>query len=134
MPLTLEIDVQDYEHTDTNVTNQYENQTLEIEAQSCERADINVTDQYEHADINVTNQYENLTLELEAQGCEHADVIVTNQYENLTLEIIDAPIGGGSDVLISKVAGNRLEAKPDGLYVKDRLEPDPVAYYLLSRG
>ncbi len=64
-----------------------------------------------------------LNIEIEVQGC-----------ENLTLEIIDAPIGGGGVVAISGVADNRLEAKPDGLYVRDRLDPDPVAYYLLSRG
>lgn len=75
-----------------------------------------------------------LNIEIEVQGCESSDINVTNQCETLTLEIIDAPTGGGSDVSISKVADNRLERKPDGLYVRDRLDPDPVAYYLLSRG
>ena len=75
-----------------------------------------------------------LTLKIEVQDCEHADISVTNQCEMLTLEIIDAPTGGSSDVSISKVADNRLERKPDGLYVRDRLDPDPVSYYLLSRG
>ena len=63
-----------------------------------------------------------LNIEIEVQDC-----------ETLTLEIIDAPIGGGG-VAISGVADNRLEAKLDGLYVRDRLDPYPVAYYLLSRG
>lgn len=61
-------------------------------------------------------------------------LIVDSIEQSLTLEIIDAPTGGGGDVSISKVADNRLERKPDGLYVRDRLAPDPVAYYLLSRG
>lgn len=75
-----------------------------------------------------------LNIEIEVQGCEQADINVTQQCETLTLEIIDAPTGGSGDVSISKVADNRLERKPDGLYVRDRLDPDPVAYYLLSRG
>ena len=61
-------------------------------------------------------------------------LIVDSVEQSLTLEIIDAPTGGSGDVSISKVADNRLEHKPDGLYVRDRLDPDPVAYYLLSRG
>ncbi len=64
-----------------------------------------------------------LNIEIEVQDC-----------ETLTLEIIDASSGGGGNVSISKVADNRLERKPDGLYVSDRLDPDPVSYYLLSRG
>lgn len=60
--------------------------------------------------------------------------IKVQDRECLTLEIIDACMGGGGDVSISKAEDNRLERKPDGLYVKDRLDPDPVAYYLLSRG
>lgn len=71
-----------------------------------------------------------LTLTIEVQGCEQADINVTNQCETLTLEITD----GAAAVAISGVADNRLEMKDDGLYVKDRLDPDPVAYYLLSRG
>lgn len=35
---------------------------------------------------------------------------------------------------ISDEPNNRLERRLDGLYVRDRLDPDPVAYYLLSRG
>lgn len=35
---------------------------------------------------------------------------------------------------ISNEPNNRLERRLDGLYVRDRLDPDPVAYYLLSRG
>lgn len=72
-----------------------------------------------------------LKIEIEVQGCDSSDINVTNQCENLTLEIIDAPTGG---VAISEEPDNRLEMNPDGLYVRDRLEPDPVAYYLLSRG
>ena len=85
---------------------------IEIEVKGCEQADIGI----------------------EVKGCEQADINVTTQCETLTLEIIDAPIGGGGAVAISMVADNRLEAKPDGLYVSDRLDPEPVAYYLLSRG
>ncbi len=36
-----------------------------------------------------------LNIEIEVQGCEQADINVTNQCETLTLEIIDAPTGGG---------------------------------------
>lgn len=61
-------------------------------------------------------------------------LIVDSIEQSLTLEIIDAPTGGGGDVSISKVADNRLERKPDGLYVRDRLDFDFVSYYLLSRG
>ncbi len=60
-----------------------------------------------------------LNIEIEAQDC-----------EMLTLEITDGAVA----VAISAEPDNRLEMNPDGLYVKDRLEPDPVAYYLLSRG
>lgn len=74
-----------------------------------------------------------LTLEIEVLGCEQADINVTNQCENLTLEIIDAPIGGGGAVAISKEKDNRLEQKPDGFYVRDDLAPDPLAYYILSK-
>lgn len=61
---------------------------------------------------------------------------VTTVCETIVLEVIDNPCAGGSsgDVSISELADNRLERKPDGLYVRDRLDPDPVAYYLLSRG
>ena len=39
---------------------------------------------------------------------------VESTEQNLTLEISDAPVG---DASISKVSDNRLEHKPDGLYV-----------------
>lgn len=35
---------------------------------------------------------------------------------------------------ISQLSFNRLEAKPDGLYVSDNLTPDPLAYYILAKG
>lgn len=60
-----------------------------------------------------------LNIEIEVQDC-----------ESLTLEITD----GSAAVAISDGPDNRLEMKPDGLYVKDRLDPDPVAYYLLAKG
>lgn len=47
-----------------------------------------------------------------------------------TIEITDGAVA----VAISAEPDNRLEMKADGLYVKDRLDPDPVAYYLLARG
>ena len=50
--------------------------------------------------------------------------------ETVVLEIID----GSAAVAISAEPDNRLEMNPDGLYVRDRLDPDPVSYYLLSRG
>lgn len=50
--------------------------------------------------------------------------------ETVVLEIIN----GSAAVAISEEPDNRLEMKPDGLYVRDRLDPDPVSYYLLSRG
>ncbi len=73
-----------------------------------------------------------LIVEIEVQGFDSSDINVTSQCENLTLEIIDAPIVDA--VAISEEPDNRLEMNPDGLYVRDRLDPDPVAYYLLSRG
>lgn len=60
-----------------------------------------------------------LNIEIEVRDC-----------EILTLEIAD----GFGVVPISSEPDNRVEMKPDGLYVRDRLDPDPVAYYLLSRG
>lgn len=39
-----------------------------------------------------------------------------------------------SSLDISKKPDNRLKMNPDGLYVRDSLDPDPVSYYLLSRG
>lgn len=56
--------------------------------------------------------------------------IEVQDRETLTLEITD----GAAAVDISAEPDNRLEMKADGLYVKDRLDPDPVAYYLLARG
>lgn len=44
-----------------------------------------------------------LNIDIEVQDCEQADINVTNQCETLTLEIIDAPIGGG--VVIDDAAG-----------------------------
>lgn len=35
---------------------------------------------------------------------------------------------------ISQAPDNRLELKPDGLYVSDDLTPDPLAYYILAKG
>ena len=58
------------------------------------------------------------------------ELTIETVTETVVLEIID----GSAAVAISKVADNRLEMNPDGLYVKDRLDPDPVSYYLLSRG
>ena len=86
-----------------------------------------------------------LDIDIHLIGGDDVDIIVSTDLcdtqlnvdsieQSLTLEIIDAPTGGGGDVSISGVADNRLERKPDGLYVRDRLDPDPVAYYLLSRG
>ena len=46
-----------------------------------------------------------LTIEIEVQDCESSDISVTNQCENLTLEIIDAPMGGGGDASIDDSAG-----------------------------
>ncbi len=60
-----------------------------------------------------------LNIEIEVQDC-----------ETLTLEIID----GAAVVAISAEPDNRMEMKADGLYVRDQLDPDPVAYYLLARG
>ena len=60
-------------------------------------------------------------------------LIVDSVEQSLTLEIIDAPTGGGGDVSISKVADNRLERNPDGLYVSNDLLPDPLAYYILAK-
>jgi len=59
------------------------------------------------------------------------DLTVRPDYcGEFTIEITD----GSVSVAISAEPDNRLEMKPDGLYVKDRLDPDPVAYYLLARG
>lgn len=59
------------------------------------------------------------------------DVNVRPDYcGEFTIEITD----GAATVDISAEPDNRLEMKADGLYVKDRLDPDPVAYYLLARG
>lgn len=35
---------------------------------------------------------------------------------------------------ISQAPDNRLELKPDGLYVADGFVPDPLAYYILAKG
>ena len=59
------------------------------------------------------------------------ELTIETVEEKIVLELQDhVP----ADVSISKEPDNRLEKKPDGLYVRDRLDPDPVAYYLLSRG
>lgn len=82
---------------------------LEIEVQGCESSDISVTNQ-----------------------CESSDINVTNQCETLTLEITEGSVS--ASVAISAEPDNRLEMKSDGLYIRDLLDPNPVAYYLLSRG
>lgn len=61
----------------------------------------------------------------------NSDIIIEDTIETTTIVIEEAGIVA---VPISKDADNRLEMKDDGLYVKDRLDPDPIAYYLLSRG
>ena len=58
------------------------------------------------------------------------ELTIETVTETVVLEIID----GSAAVAISEEPDNRLEMKPDGLYVRDRLDPDPVSYYLLSRG
>ncbi len=60
------------------------------------------------------------------------ELTIETVTETVVLEVQDHALIG--DVSISKEPDNRLERKPDGLYVKDRLDPDPLAYYLLARG
>lgn len=40
----------------------------------------------------------------------------------------------GEAVLVSQAENNRIELKPDGLYVKDDLDPDPLPFYILAKG
>ncbi len=58
------------------------------------------------------------------------ELTIETVTETVVLEIID----GSAAVAISEKPDNRLEMNPDGLYVRDRLDSDPVSYYLLSRG
>ncbi len=58
------------------------------------------------------------------------ELTIETVTETVVLEIIDGSVA----VAISAEPDNRLEMNPDGLYVRDRLDPDPVSYYLLSRG
>lgn len=53
-----------------------------------------------------------LTIEIEVQDCDGSDISVTNQCENLTLEIIDAPMGGGGDggSAFTRTAGTAISA------------------------
>lgn len=44
------------------------------------------------------------------------------------------PMGPMGEVKISGDPKNRITRKPDGLHVLDDLIPDPVAYYVLSKG
>ena len=46
---------------------------------------------------------------------------------------LPGPPGVGA-AQISQAPDNRLELKPDGLYVRDDLTPDPLAYYILAKG
>lgn len=39
-----------------------------------------------------------------------------------------------SQVKISSEPDNRLEQKHDGLYVSDTFDPDPLPFYILSKG
>lgn len=59
------------------------------------------------------------------------EIMIEDTIETTTIVIDEAGVGV---VPISKEPDNRLEMKPDGLYVRDKLDPDPIAYYLLSRG
>jgi|GEM_PF-707888 len=47
---------------------------------------------------------------------------------------VQGPMGPEGEVRVSEAERNRLQTKQDGLYVLDDLVPDPVAYYVLSKG
>lgn len=52
--------------------------------------------------------------------------------------VIETPIGQGPPgrdaMTVSAEANNRLQKKPDGLYVSDDFIPDPLAHYILAKG
>lgn len=54
----------------------------------------------------------------------------------LVLAGLQGPKGsdGLDGVQVSQEPDNRLELKPDGLYVADGFVPDPLAYYILAKG
>lgn len=62
------------------------------------------------------------------------EIEITDHGVESTELIIEVSDCSSGDVPISEEPDNRLERRLDGLYVRDRLDPDPVAYYLLSRG
>lgn len=70
------------------------------------------------------------------------DVTVTTDTEAFDTDIQILPLGTPAppasvqgDVTISADADNRITTGSDsGLYVRDDLAPDPLAYYLLAKG
>lgn len=63
---------------------------------------------------------------------EVVDINVTTSVESLILNLEDKP-NTSTDVAVSALEYNRLEKKPDGLFVLDNLVPDPLSYYILSK-
>ena len=66
---------------------------------------------------------------------EYAVALEMPAMEVITVGGQGPPGRNGNDATtVSAEPDNRLEAKPDGLYVKDDLTPDPLAYYILAKG
>lgn len=70
-----------------------------------------------------------------------AQLSVTDRSDEVMLSVIDEPtlvtlsVSAGGSVAISSDPNNRLEHGNDsGLYVRDDLVPDPLAYYILAKG
>lgn len=57
---------------------------------------------------------------------------------NLTQVVLKGEVSfnghnSGGDATVSTDPDNRLVKRPNGLYVRDDLVPDPLAYYILAK-
>lgn len=65
----------------------------------------------------------------------HESIEVVDVNETVAVVMSPATQGppGISGAQVSSAPNNRLEGRPDGLYVSDELTPDPLAYYILAK-
>lgn len=88
----------------------------------------------------------NIAIEAKNEAIEARDVAIQNS-EKHALSAYEIAVRAGFDgteeewlaslhsqVNISTEPNNRLELKHDGLYVSNILDPDPLPFYILSKG
>lgn len=82
----------------------------------------------------ITEQADALKAEISESPTEIMANVVTQQ-EIISATINDGGARGEPGVgAISALPLNRLKLEADGLHVSDDLKPDPLSYYILSKG